>query len=35
MNLNPQNQLNLYGVEENLRTLIALYDKGNLPNKFY
>ena len=33
MNLNPQNQLNLYGVEENLRTLIALYDKGNLPSK--
>ena len=33
MNLNPQNQLNLYGVEENLRTFIALYDKGNLPSK--
>ena len=33
MNLNPQNQLNLYGVEENLRTLIALYDNGNLPSK--
>ena len=33
MNLNPRNQLNLYGVEENLRTLIALYDKGNLPSK--
>ena len=33
MNLNPQNQLNLYGVEENLRTLIALYDKGDLPSK--
>ena len=33
MNLNPRNQLNLYGVEKNLRTLIALYDKGNLPNK--
>lgn len=33
MNLNPQNQLNLYGVEENLKTLISLYDKGNLPSK--
>lgn len=33
MNLNPKNQLNLYGVEENLRTLIALYDKGDLPSK--
>ena len=33
MNLNPKNQLNLYGVEENLRTLIALYDNGNLPSK--
>ena len=33
MNLNPRNQLDLYGVEENFRTLISLYDKGNLPSK--
>ncbi len=33
MNNNPQNQLNLYGLEKNLETLISLYDQKNLPKK--
>ena len=27
MNLNPSNQLNLYGLENNLRLFISLYKK--------
>ena len=33
MNIYPQNQLNLYGIEEHLQILISLFDKGILPNK--
>ena len=33
MNLNPSNQLNLYGLENNLRLFISLYKKKKLPNK--
>ena len=33
MNIYPQNQLNLYGIEEHLELLISLFDKGVLPNK--
>ena len=33
MNLNPSNQTNLYGLENNLIELINLYKKNKLPNK--
>ena len=33
MNLNPLNQTNLYGLENNLTELIKLYKKDKLPNK--
>ena len=33
MNLNPSNQTNLYGLEDNLIELIKLYKKNKLPNK--
>ena len=33
MNLNPLNQTNLYGLENNLTELIKLYKKNKLPNK--
>ena len=33
MNLNPLNQINLYGLENNLTELIKLYKKNKLPNK--
>ena len=33
MNLNPLNQTNLYGLENNLIELIKLYKKNKLPNK--
>tara|TARA_B100000900_G_scaffold414322_1_gene440656 strand:- start:1994 stop:2911 length:918 start_codon:yes stop_codon:yes gene_type:complete len=33
MNLNPLNQTNLYGLENNLIELINLYKKNKLPNK--
>ena len=33
MNLNPLNQTNLYGLENNLIELIKLYKKDKLPNK--
>ena len=33
MNLNPSNQVNLYGLDENLRLFISLYRKKKLPNK--
>jgi len=33
MNLNPSNQVNLYGLDENLRLFISLYKKKKLPNK--
>ncbi len=33
MNLKPNNQLKIYGLENNLIELIQLYKKGTLPNK--
>ena len=33
MNLTPSNQINLYGLDENLRLFISLYKKQSLPNK--
>ena len=33
MNLNPINQLQLYGLENELYDLISLFEKKKLPNK--
>ncbi len=33
MNLTPSNQTNLYGLDKNLRSFIALYKENRLPNK--
>ena len=35
MNLNPINQLQLYGLENELYDLISLFEKGNFLIKFY
>ena len=33
MNLNPLNQIELYGLDNDFKYLISLYDKKKLPNK--
>ena len=33
MNLNPNLQTNLYGLQKHLMEMINLYDKDKLPNK--